>query len=275
MNYTSGLLADNDQMVTVEGVTKFMPCIVQKDKRKNHWLPYSEVNTSLAMIDACIKSYEKYRKINFESINLKPVMKINNKKTDTQGFVAVNNQGDVVVAFRGSQTLRDWFDTDFDISFKRYHRAMIHKGFYKALKSVYHGILPYLDQQIKIGKAIYITGHSLGGALAAVLAFRLKRDYPDHVKQLKLYTFGSPYVGNKRFAKEFNEMESYDITIIRDPISYNECPIPSTMRSFGYKKTPRQIFLPRKGDHSKELYKRQLKKMRNESNYIRLYKKKL
>eukprot|EP01135_Chromosphaera_perkinsii_P009788 Nk52_evm10s1892 gene=Nk52_evmTU10s1892 len=59
--------------------------------------------------------------------------------------------------------------------------------------------------------AVYLTGHSLGGALASLLAFELsvKHDIP-----CVLYTFGCPRVGNKRFAKCFR---------MAVPLSYRVC----------------------------------------------------
>jgi len=40
----------------------------------------------------------------------------------------------------------------------------------------------------------YISGHSLGGAIATLAAYEISRLYPDHA--VIIYTFGSPRVGN-------------------------------------------------------------------------------
>ncbi|CAN0306134.1 unnamed protein product, partial [Ectocarpus fasciculatus] len=42
---------------------------------------------------------------------------------------------------------------------------------------------------------VYITGHSLGGALATLAALDHRRRYPE--AKVTMYNFGSPRVGNK------------------------------------------------------------------------------
>jgi hypothetical protein len=55
-------------------------------------------------------------------------------------------------------------------------------------------------------EALYITGHSLGGAMAAILAIMLvtDKDYGDKfLKPLRaVYTFGQPMIGSRELAKE-------------------------------------------------------------------------
>lgn len=62
--------------------------------------------------------------------------------------------------------------------------------------------------QLPSGTRLYVTGHSLGGALAslftyATLATLGKADRPYRI--VGLFTFGSPAVGNEPFAKALNE----------------------------------------------------------------------
>jgi hypothetical protein len=54
----------------------------------------------------------------------------------------------------------------------------------------------------KAPDAIYITGHSLGGALAALAAVKLCRDQTLAPMLRGVYTFGQPMVGDKAFAEE-------------------------------------------------------------------------
>lgn len=48
---------------------------------------------------------------------------------------------------------------------------------------------------------LVITGHSLGGALSTLAAF----DFNNLGIKTNLITFGSPRVGNEKFAKELNK----------------------------------------------------------------------
>ena len=71
---------------------------------------------------------------------------------------------------------------------------------------------PHLGQ-----KQLFITGHSLGAALASLLAYRLSLDYP--TCQPHLYAFGCPPVGDENFSKFFQGRPSSIVTIDGDPLS--------------------------------------------------------
>ncbi|OOF57605.1 hypothetical protein BKK56_01020 [Rodentibacter genomosp. 2] len=78
-------------------------------------------------------------------------------------------------------------------------KGEFHKGFYTQAKSIIqNGRFKALLQVIK-GKELYITGHSLGGAVATILSAYL---YEKGLKPL-LYTYGSPRVGNVYFANYY------------------------------------------------------------------------
>jgi hypothetical protein len=66
---------------------------------------------------------------------------------------------------------------------------------------------------------IYVTGHSLGGALATLAAHAIKTAHPN--ARMTVYTFGSPRVGNKPFAYEYNNLISTHFGCIsgQDPVS--------------------------------------------------------
>ncbi|MEI2685476.1 MAG: lipase family protein [Cypionkella sp.] len=74
----------------------------------------------------------------------------------------------------------------------------VHTGFVEALQSLWQPIQAQLDV---IGfKPLFLTGHSLGGAIATLLAFQLK------AQQFRsLYTFGCPCVGDVQFAQAFHD----------------------------------------------------------------------
>lgn len=73
--------------------------------------------------------------------------------------------------------------------------AKIHKGFLDAYQSVSHAIIGKLKELLAIKKRpLYITGHSLGGALAAVCSVDIVLSLG--VTNLCVTTFGSPKCGN-------------------------------------------------------------------------------
>lgn len=86
----------------------------------------------------------------------------------------------------------------------------VHSGFLTAYDSVradIHALVDALLEDEKEPWTIYLTGHSLGGALATLCSFDLALSTWKYPKpHLIMYNYGSPRVGNKRFARKFNEL---------------------------------------------------------------------
>jgi triacylglycerol lipase len=129
---------------------------------------------------------------------------------DTQGFVAESNDA-IIVAFRGTQPNRpmDWF-VDFRATRGRWDHTIgeVHDGFYGAFRKVWGVALPkgeVLPKRLvnRGNKTIWITGHSLGGALAELCAAQAM--FVSKIPVQGVYTFGQPRVGNKDFANAVNE----------------------------------------------------------------------
>lgn len=128
----------------------------------------------------------------------------------TQGFVARNNQI-VLVTFRGTQPNKaiDWF-SDVNLRPVKWDHAAgrVHQGFYLALKAIWDNPLATNTAAVLPGRlvdrgarTVWITGHSLGGALAKLCAAQAY--FVDHIPLQGLYTFGQPRVGNQDFAEAF------------------------------------------------------------------------
>jgi triacylglycerol lipase len=115
-------------------------------------------------------------------------------RTDTRAPIACDGQ-DCVVAFRGTQDLRNWL-TDLDCAFVRMENLRVHRGFYKALESV----RPDLEAEIEglRYERLWLTGHSLGGALAMLCAHA----WGGQVEGV--YTFGQPRAGDAKFRDNYN-----------------------------------------------------------------------
>lgn len=141
---------------------------------------------------------------------------------NTQVYVA-QDDGAVVVAFRGSEApttldgLKDWLltnannylilpegraGTDFAAAGVG---ARFHRGFLEALEMVWAPLLSAVEEAQKTGeRPLWVTGHSLGGALALLAAWRLQRAF---MAVQEVVTFGAPMIGNaaasEAFAREF------------------------------------------------------------------------
>jgi triacylglycerol lipase len=129
---------------------------------------------------------------------------------DTQGFVAESGDA-IIVAFRGTQPNRpmDWFvDAQATRGQWDHNVGEVHDGFYKALRKVWGVTLAngeVLPRRLvnRGSKTIWITGHSLGGALAELCAAQAM--FVSRIPVQGVYTFGQPRVGDKNFAAAVNE----------------------------------------------------------------------
>ncbi|XP_034684909.1 uncharacterized protein LOC117913903 isoform X2 [Vitis riparia] len=153
---------------------------------------------------------------------------LDNPSTDTQVAIWRDSaRRRLVVAFRGTEQAR-WKDLRTDLmlvpaglnperiggDFKQ--EIQVHSGFLSAYDSVRTRIISlikllvgYIDdgREMQLKWHVYVTGHSLGGALATLLALELSSSQlaKRGVISVTMYNFGSPRVGNKRFAEVYNE----------------------------------------------------------------------
>ncbi len=126
-----------------------------------------------------------------------------------------------VLAFRGTDPANIiTILTDTQVMLQPFFGSYVHSGFHASVEVVWDDVDALLnlarkgvhldddDKEMALGsplEALYITGHSLGGAMAVLAAARLSRDDylplvpPELLKGV--YTFGQPMVGDHDFAK--------------------------------------------------------------------------
>lgn len=130
---------------------------------------------------------------------------------DTQAYVAARSDA-VVVAFRGTEptNLQD-FATDFDAAQVPFEArpdfpswGRIHEGWADGVKAVRNKIVAALSTFEDGARALWITGHSLGGALAMVAAAMLVNEPKYRIAGV--YTFGQPRVGDPTFRSRYDEL---------------------------------------------------------------------
>ena len=121
----------------------------------------------------------------------------------TQAFVAADDDA-LLVCFRGTESdqLEDWIT---DANAKLVDGPLdgqVHAGFYDALSHVWQDIDRNVRRLDEGGsKSLWLTGHSLGAALATLAAAR----WIDQGRPVQgVYTFGQPRTGDQQFARNYN-----------------------------------------------------------------------
>ena len=116
---------------------------------------------------------------------------------DGAEVLVAKDRNDIWFAFRGTEPSK-LNDVMADLNvIKNAAKAggRVHSGFQQEVNDLWMDILKELEHndQLKVRKDVYMTGHSLGAAMATIAATR----YQPH----ELFTFGSPRVGGPRFIK--------------------------------------------------------------------------
>lgn len=137
---------------------------------------------------------------------------------DTQVFaVEASDPSILVLVFRGTEPNRlpdIWTNLKFDRERLPGGHGHVHRGFLGALDAPVgepaKPLQKLLEERVRSyteGKGqFWVTGHSLGGALAHLFVARWLAANPDRKRHLAgSYTFGAPRIGDKTFAKFLDE----------------------------------------------------------------------
>ncbi|MCY6494195.1 lipase family protein [Leptolyngbya sp. GGD] len=172
--------------------------------------PHVEGSTQQLLQDAGFNLHQR----------LKEVVKVSRKIPVYFGYVLTSPKHNII-AFRGTnreiEAITDAivFQNDYPIS----GYGKVHGGFLDLYQSL-------LDQVQAAAKTFnpnlpcYITGHSLGGALATLAALDLALKFPNLKTRIQLYTYASPRVGTPEFATQHSQLlpNSYRVVNLGDTI---------------------------------------------------------
>ncbi|MFA0492189.1 lipase family protein [Vibrio splendidus] len=139
---------------------------------------------------------EKQRLINeLNTLNEATLLEIFDTELGTQAILVETRIG-YVLSFRGTEatSLNDIKSDAKAMLTKCKTSGRVHEGFNEAYESVKQKLNEALDE-LSSDKPLFITGHSLGGALATIAAKRL--NFKSGIAAC--YTFGAPRVGDKEW----------------------------------------------------------------------------
>jgi len=125
---------------------------------------------------------------------------------DAFGFIGFDRtKGHIVLAFRGSSTMIQVLQELMHHTLLQMpgmpKGVLVNEFFYNIVNLFLDDILKGLDDVVNLCPdcRLWVTGHSLGGALAALAAFVLT-ERANLTSMPLVYTFGQPRVGNAAFA---------------------------------------------------------------------------
>lgn len=127
-------------------------------------------------------------------------------KNGTQAYFLWDNKN-VIIICRGTQP-SEWADIKADIKFELVpsldNFGHVHEGFRQSVDNIWLDLLILFKKYGK-NRKVWCTGHSLGAAMATLIATRCHQilELPNPI----LYTFGSPRVGNKEYIDHMNSLK--------------------------------------------------------------------
>lgn len=154
--------------------------------------------------------------------DFEPIELIVDVKQCLQAFVGYSpDLNATVIAFRGTQerSIQNWVDDMYwkqlDVDYPGCDGAKVHHGFYNA----YHNTLLRSGVLTAVQKAkefygdikVMVTGHSMGGAMAAFCGLDLRLSLGE--KNVQVMTFGQPRIGNAAFASYFTRLLPHTIRV--------------------------------------------------------------
>lgn len=109
----------------------------------------------------------------------------------------------------------------------------VHSGFKHEVDKIWPEIAKWIEPAVLKGEQIYVTGHSLGAAMATIATSR----FPDSTI---CYNYGSPRVGGPRFVKRFNSTyELHRFVNNNDAV----CRVPPALVGIMYKHVGNQHYI--------------------------------
>lgn len=209
-------------------------------------------DTAILLATCCELTYEQYNQNGIFTIPkgfryVQGFQATAIQETEWFGFI-LESDDQIIVAFRGTQSDRDWI-ADSIVQQKPYpftaNSGNVHSGFLSIYESCRDTIMDTLVS-LSSSKALFVTGHSLGGALATlhILDARVNTSFSHYA----LYSFGSPKVGDIAFrnyykiqvANSFRFVNLFDVVPLLPPrkvqFEENEWEYSHTHRSMTFTK---------------------------------------
>ena len=156
----------------------------------DHWKDENGIpwETAGALARMCKLSYASEAEIN-AALSEWGLPKVSHFRNGSLYACMASDDDTVLIAFRGTDDSKDWL-VNADATPQPVRHGMVHRGFYQGMKTLYPEMVAAAADHGAENKHLWITGHSLGGALAVAFAYESLTE--GRVKPAGLVTFGQP-----------------------------------------------------------------------------------
>lgn len=196
---------------------------------------------------------------------------ITDKQTDTHALI-IDGTDRLIVAFKGTTSAQN-LKTDLRISHMRasgllptrlggefaeedertraaplfqtrqWSKAQIHKGFASAYASIAPRLITKLQSLLQERRRpVFLTGHSLGGALAMICSFDVHTRLGLPASEILVSTFGAPRAANETFRSVYDSQVPTCWRVVVGPDVVAKLP------KVGYKHVGKKVLLTRDGE---------------------------
>lgn len=181
-----------------------------------------------------------------------------------------SHKSEAVIITRGTKTAADWFSNLIAVSTRSSSNKSVHKGF----NNIFNSFDDQLFTKLRLinPSVVHCIGHSLGGALATLIAEKIKAE---GIADPYLYTFGCPRVGDYHFSDSF----THDIGASRIHRSYHKTDIVPMFPVWPFVHSPTpglSCYLDSPGSHPGSEYHdmiHYIKSVKDHSNWDTLHKR--
>ncbi|MGF1567059.1 MAG: lipase family protein [Nodosilinea sp.] len=141
------------------------------------------------------------------------------------GFL-LESEEDSILVFRGTQRTSEWLGNIYAVQ-EDYLNPItgeklgrVHTGFRRIANAIIDPLAVDAVRQINPNKPCYVSGHSLGSALATLLAMDIALNVPELQPNLRVYVYASPRVGDPEFVRSYAKIlpNTFRISNLADTI---------------------------------------------------------
>lgn len=165
-------------------------------------------NRTLLFLAQCSRlAYQLKRDKSVPKLDLKIHKYLRDQDNQIRGFLATRGD-EAIISIKGTDSLKD---AEFDINVIKteYRGTQVHSGFYDCFKAVWDDVRDFLKPH---HTKVYITGHSLGAAIASIIAVAVT----DLGITPSIATFGSPRVGDDAWVALFNSLIKDSVRVVHE-----------------------------------------------------------